>query len=688
MASIPSNSSIPDDEIPVLLTIFNRPDKTRAVMENLRQIKPKWLYIAADGPRCDFPQDIEKCRLARLEATIVDWPCEIKTRFLDDNIGCDPSVSSAINWFFQNIEYGIIIEDDCIVHPHFFAFCGELFVRYSDDERIMQISSLSPYAARENPYDYHFSRMFRCSGGWGTWRRAWKHFSSDMRRYSDKEALAILKAYYPNHSKCLNEYRQFQKFKMGSLNYWDFQWNMACIAQNGLSIVPEGNMMVNIGFDEESTHTQHMHPIFENLQTQPLRFPLLHPPFVYADSQPESSLEKRIYSSLPVKSRCMYLLRQALGVFSYIRETMLCDMGESGADIKITFGMIVFNGEPFVKYNLSAVYPFAHQIIVVEGACLSSASVAGPDGHSTDGTLETLYCFKRELDPDNKVIIITAGDKGYVDGFWPEKDEMSEAYADRATGNYLWQLDSDEFYHEEQMERLMNLLHLKRPDMVSFPMITFWGSPEYIVDGFFLIRDKHDQIPRLFAWGPGYTYATHRPATVLDELGIDLRKKNWLRASDLKRLQIYMYHYSLVFPHQVFSKVRYYKDRLNSSIDTWENSVYIRLEKPFRAHNVYKHIGWLEHFTDENPAAIRSMMADIRNQSVEVAQRDCTDVDTLLAKRHYKIATALLRTSAHILAVQPFYLFYRAYEAISRRVINLSGVKLKEYRTVLKRLIT
>jgi hypothetical protein len=342
-------------------------------------------------------------------------------------------------------------------------------------------------------------------------------------------------------------------------------------------------------------------------------------------------------------------------------------MGESGTDIRITFGMIVLNGEPFVKYNLSAIYPLAHQIIVVEGACLSSASVARPDGHSTDGTLELLYRFKRELDPENKLTIVTAGDEGYADGFWPEKDEMSRAYAKRATGNYLWQLDSDEFYHEEQLSRLMNFLCTKRPDMVSFPMITFWGSPDYIVDGFYLIRDKHDQIPRLFAWGPGYTYATHRPATVLDEQGTGLRKKYWLRASDLRRMQIYMYHYSLLFPHQVLDKVVYYKNRLNSRIDTWEESVYLRLEKPFRAHNVYQCIGWLERFSGEHAAAIRAMMADIQNQTVEVAQRDCTDVENLLAKQHYNIATALLRACARIMAVQPFYFFYRAYASAKFR---------------------
>lgn len=327
MPSSLSDSCIPIEEIPVLLTIFNRPDKTRAVMENLRQIKPKRLFVAADGPRLDCPQDKEKCLMARKEATTVDWDCDIKTRFLDDNIGCDPAVSSAIDWFFQHVGYGIILEDDCIVHPHFFAFCGELLVRYSDDTRIMQISSLSPYAVRELPYDYHFSRIFRCSGGWATWRRAWKYYTSDMHRYSDAEAFTILKAYHPDHYKCLWLYRLLLEFKGGSLRYpywvhWDFQWNLACSAQNGLCIVPEKNLMDNIGFDEESTNTRKKNPVFINLQIQPLRFPLRHPQFVYADNQPEKTLEKRIYRSLSFKSRIMYLLRRSIGTISYLREIM------------------------------------------------------------------------------------------------------------------------------------------------------------------------------------------------------------------------------------------------------------------------------------------------------------------------------------------------------------------------------
>lgn len=335
MSSSLLNTCIPNEEIPVLLTIFNRPDKTRAVIENLRQIKPKRFFVAADGPRRNNPQDIEKCRLARQQATNVDWACDIKTRLLDENMGCDSTVPSAIEWFFQHVEYGIILEDDCLFHPHFFAFCGELFVRYRDDQRIMQISSLSPYEARECPYDYHFSRTFRCSGGWATWRRAWKHFTFDTHRYSDREAFAILKAYHRDYHRCISEYRWLTSHKSGSVminrggslfkqywGHWDFQWAFACYAQNGLCIVPEKNLMTNIGFEEDSTNTKEINAVFENLQVQPLRFPLRHPQFVYADSQPERSLQKRIYRRLPLKSRCMYLLRRVLGAIYYLREIM------------------------------------------------------------------------------------------------------------------------------------------------------------------------------------------------------------------------------------------------------------------------------------------------------------------------------------------------------------------------------
>lgn len=314
-------------EVPVLLTVFNRPDKVARVMENLRRIRPARLFVAADGPRPGNATDREFCRLAREAATGVDWPCEVRTRFLEGNLGCDPAVSSAIDWFFGEVEYGIVLEDDCITHPHFFDFCAELLERYADDERIMQISSLSPYAEREHPYDYHFSRTFRCSGGWATWRRAWRHYSRDLHRYDDREALAILRACQTDFFKSRWQYQRLLEFKGGGRFYWqhwDFQWYLACAAQNGLTVVPERNLMQNIGFGEDSTHTVLMNPVFDGLRVQPLSFPLRHPPFVYADGAPERTLERKIYRSYPLKSRCMYLIRRAAGALQYLRETLPC----------------------------------------------------------------------------------------------------------------------------------------------------------------------------------------------------------------------------------------------------------------------------------------------------------------------------------------------------------------------------
>jgi hypothetical protein len=337
--------------------------------------------------------------------------------------------------------------------------------------------------------------------------------------------------------------------------------------------------------------------------------------------------------------------------------------------LKISFGMIVLNGEPFLRYNLRSLYPFAHQIIVVEGACPGAAAVATSDGHSTDGTLELLNEFKRLEDPDNKLIIVHAVDDGYVDGFWPEKDEMSRGYASRATGDYLWQVDSDEFYQEEQMLRLLSILETERPDAVSFPTITFWGGLHYIADSFYMIRDNAREYHRLFAWGPGYSYKTHRPPTVVDANGVDTRRKKWLRAADLRRLGIFHYHYSLLFPLQVFNKVSYYqgRDKDKIKIDSWEESVYRRLEKPFRAHNVYQHIGWLERFSGQHPAFVVKMMEDIEAGKLAVQLRGTTDVEVLLGRWSYRLSTTVLRCCAHIMSLPPFYFLYRIY----RRMCSL-----------------
>ncbi len=204
------------------------------------------------------------------------------------------------------------------------------------------------------------------------------------------------------------------------------------------------------------------------------------------------------------------------------------------ASPRVTFGIIVLNGEPFTRYCLRSLYPFAHQIIVVEGGHKDTRSVATPDGHSVDGTLSVLQRFKADEDPQDKLEIVTR------DGFWPKTDELgnhrthqSRAYAERATGDYLWQVDIDEFYRPEDMKAVLSMLR-DRPEVsgVSFRTRTFWGRPEYSVDSWSLRRGQRD-FHRLFKWGPGYRYVTHEPPTVVDERGRDLRSLDWVRAQEM-----------------------------------------------------------------------------------------------------------------------------------------------------------
>ncbi|MDQ7034159.1 MAG: glycosyltransferase [Anaerolineae bacterium] len=214
---------------------------------------------------------------------------------------------------------------------------------------------------------------------------------------------------------------------------------------------------------------------------------------------------------------------------------------------RISFGMIVLNGEPFVRYNLRALYPFAHEIIVVEGAVKSAAMNATSDGHSLDNTLETLQQFKAEEDPDGKLIIITHN------GFWEEKDAMSQAYAERATGDYLWQIDADEFYLPNKMQQIIQMLHDDPMiTQVSFMQYSFWGSPDTISDGWFLRRKSlFPQINRIFKWGEGYRYTSHRPPTVINPQGENMQDKHWIDGFRTDKMGIRMYHYSLIFPKQV-----------------------------------------------------------------------------------------------------------------------------------------
>ena len=306
---------------------------------------------------------------------------------------------------------------------------------------------------------------------------------------------------------------------------------------------------------------------------------------------------------------------------------------------RITFGVIVLNGEPFIRYALGALYPFAYEIIVVEGAVPGAKSIATPDGHSIDSTLDSLRHFKETKDPENKLIIVTR------DGFWSEKDEMSQAYSERATGDYLWQVDVDEFYQPANMKAVCELL-LTQPDItaVSFKTITFWGAPDYMVDGWNHRRGA-GEYHRLFKWGEGYRYASHRPPTVVDERGRDLRDWHWVRAADLASRGIQLYHYSLLLPKQVLEKCEYYSradwaERQNA-LD-WTKEAYLSLRRPFHVHNVEEYPACLYRYDGSHPPDVMQMWRDISSADSPYEIRRTDDIEALLNSRRYQIGRWLV----------------------------------------------
>jgi hypothetical protein len=285
--------------VPILFLIFNRPDTTQRVFEAIRVQKPKYLFVAADGPRPDRQEEKEVCEQTRNIIQQIDWPCNLKILFRDQNLGCKRAVSSAITWFFEHVEQGIILEDDCLPHPSFFKFCEELLIKYKDDDRIGHISGncfFHNLIADDLSYDF-------CSiphiWGWASWRRVWKNYDMDFSYWRQNEK---------DKNKCkflfnsLPEEIYFSSFipdalKEKGINTWDVQYMFMLRVQNQLSIYPAVNLVTNIGIGNElSTHTfSKKHELCIPLSS--LSLPLKHPEYVLRNKDLDNITIKKIFFS-------------------------------------------------------------------------------------------------------------------------------------------------------------------------------------------------------------------------------------------------------------------------------------------------------------------------------------------------------------------------------------------------------
>lgn len=260
---------MPGLKTPILFLVFNRPAETARVFEAIREQRPRRLFVAADGARPDRAGEDKLARETRAIASKVDWPCEVKTLFRDTNLGCGRAVSGAITWFFEQVEEGIILEDDCLPHPDFFPYCETLLARYRHELRIATIAG-THFLPTTLPHEHsHYVSKYFQMWGWATWRRTWELYDFDLSKLSPEGCSELLQVIHPIAVECKYWTQIYNALKAGAIDTWDFQVFFSSWRTGANHVMPGRNLISNIGYGPEATHTNFASSMADIL-TQPL----------------------------------------------------------------------------------------------------------------------------------------------------------------------------------------------------------------------------------------------------------------------------------------------------------------------------------------------------------------------------------------------------------------------------------
>lgn len=240
----------------VLILAWNRPDKLSRLVERLKELQVPNIYIWRDGPRVDSNHDFINCRkVEEIANSNFDWNCTLKKRISSVNLGCEQSVRSAIDWFFEFEDEGIIIEDDCLPNEDFFAFCDSLLDTYRSDNRIWTVSGSNFQNGKvRGSASYYFSRYCH-SWGWATWKDRWRHYADNKKYW--KDYFHEERVYDMSNSEWFYWRKVFDRLYLKNQpDSWALRWLMTCFANQGLTAIPNVNLVLNIGFDKSATHTK------------------------------------------------------------------------------------------------------------------------------------------------------------------------------------------------------------------------------------------------------------------------------------------------------------------------------------------------------------------------------------------------------------------------------------------------
>jgi len=280
---------------PVVLIVFNRPEQTRQLLEVLKEVAPPKLRVIADGPRTGHPDDTLLCNEVKsLIEREVTWPCEIKKNYSEKNLGCKLRISSGLDWVFSIDEKAIILEDDCIPDITFFKFCDELLEKYQNHSEINHIGGNNFLFDRLKINESYYFSKYTHVWGWATWKRAWQNYDVALKQWPQiKKERTLEKILEKQQAKFWGE--KFDGVYNGQDDTWDHQWTFSSMINQKLAIVPKVNLITNIGFGKNSTHT-FFKSKFANMKRESLTFPLKHPEKIILNTQADQIVARSNYN--------------------------------------------------------------------------------------------------------------------------------------------------------------------------------------------------------------------------------------------------------------------------------------------------------------------------------------------------------------------------------------------------------
>lgn len=281
---------------PILINAFNRPDCTKRVFEVVRKIKPEKLFIAVDGPRINRIGEDKKCDEVRGIFRNIDWKCDVKTLFREKNMGCPKAIPDAINWLFSNVEKGIILEDDCLPNESFFRFCEIMLERYRNEDVVMMVGGTNFFPTERFSMESYFFSKYSFIWGWATWKRAWEKYDIKMKSYPNFKKEGKMKKILPNIFERFFWKTSFDNKYHGYRDNWDAKWYYAIFSKKGLGIVPEENLITNIGSGPDASVTVNLDQRLM-VPSKFISFPLRHPEKIEENTRYSWKVFRRVFLS-------------------------------------------------------------------------------------------------------------------------------------------------------------------------------------------------------------------------------------------------------------------------------------------------------------------------------------------------------------------------------------------------------